>query len=401
MDALDILTDLEHVFPYFQPVFSADEHRIIGYEIFGRYKGDERVMSLGPFFQDKSIPDEYRLEVDNVVLTKAFEQAIVLDKDMLLFVNRDTDLLIHDSGEAFLQLLLQYQEKGIALSQIVLEVSADDSIDELVNLMNYYRTYGIKIAIDKMGDESSHLDRIGQLKPDIVKVDLMPLRLTNPSPAYKDILYSLSILARKIGATLLFKNIEMVYQLQFAWQHGGRYYQGFYLEKPASTFISRDTLKDKLKAEFHEFIMYEKKKLESIFTITEKFHTRVQELLSKNRKPMDYKALLESLAKNLDHVAFRMYVCDEDGFQKSPNLFKSDKQWVVQTEYVQKNWSWRPYFLENIIKMRNDKKGILSDLYSDIEMGELIRTFSYPLNAHDYLFIDLSYEFLYQNENLL
>ena len=38
MDALDILTDLEHVFPYFQPVFSADEHRIIGYEIFGRYR---------------------------------------------------------------------------------------------------------------------------------------------------------------------------------------------------------------------------------------------------------------------------------------------------------------------------------------------------------------------------
>jgi EAL domain-containing protein (putative c-di-GMP-specific phosphodiesterase class I) len=401
MDALDILTDLEHVFPYFQPVFSADEHRIIGYEIFGRYEDDDEIVSLGPFFQDKSIPDEYRLEVDNVVLTKAFEQAVVLDKDMLLFVNRDTDLLTHDSGEGFLQLLLQFQEKGIALNQIVLEISAEDSIDELVNLMNYYRTYGIKIAIDKMGDDSSHLDRIGHLKPDIVKVDLMPLRLTNPSPAYKAILYSLSILARKIGATLLFKNIEMVYQLQFAWQHGGRYYQGFYLERPTSGFIPRDMLKDKLKVEFHEFIMYEKKKLESLFTLTEKFHIRLQELLSKNRKLMDYEELLESLAKHLDHVAFRMYVCDEDGFQKSPNLFKKDKQWVVQNEYFLKNWSWRPYFLENIIKMRNDKKGILSDLYNDIETGETIRTFSYPLNTHDYLFIDWSYDFLYQNENLL
>ena len=36
-----------------------------------------------------------------------------------------------------------------------------------------------------------------------------------------------------------------------------------------------------------------------------------------------------------------------------------DNQWVIQSEYLQKNWSWRPYFLENIIKMRNDKKGIL------------------------------------------
>ena len=49
------------------------------------------MVSLGPFFQDKNIPDEYRLEVDNVVLTKALEQAVSLDEDILLFVNRDVD----------------------------------------------------------------------------------------------------------------------------------------------------------------------------------------------------------------------------------------------------------------------------------------------------------------------
>ncbi len=401
MDALDILTDLEHVMPFFQPIFSADEHRIIGYEILGRYVVGDQVVSLGPFFLDKNIPDEYRLEVDNVVLTKALEKAVSLDKDILLFVNREVDILTHDSGEAFLQLLLQFQEKGISLNRIVLEISADDPKKEFDHLLNYYRTYGIKIAIDKMGDDSSHLDRIGQLKPDIVKVDLQPLRSINPSPAYKDILYSLSILARKIGATLLFKNIEMVYQLQFAWQHGGRYYQGFYLEKPALEFFSRDILKDKLKSEFHEFIMYEKKKLESLVLITERFHTRLEEILNKNLKTLNYEELLKVLVKVLDQIAFRIYICDEDGFQKSPNMFNKDKKWVVQEEYLQKNWSWRPYFLENIIKMRNDKKGILSDLYSDIETGETIRTFSYPLNTRDYLFIDLTYEYLYQNENLL
>jgi EAL domain-containing protein (putative c-di-GMP-specific phosphodiesterase class I) len=401
MDALDILTDLEHVMPFFQPIFSADEHRIIGYEILGRYVLGDQVVSLGPFFLDKNIPDEYRLEVDNVVLTKALEKAVSLDKDILLFVNREVDILTHDSGEGFLQLLLQFQEKGISLNRIVLEISADEPKKEFDHLLNYYRTYGIKIAIDKMGDDSSHLDRIGQLKPDIVKVDLQPLRSTNPSPAYKDILYSLSILARKIGATLLFKNIEMIYQLQFAWQHGGRYYQGFYLEKPALEFSSRDILKDKLKAKFHEFIMYEKKKLESLVLITERFHMRLEEILNKNLKTLNYEELLKVLVKVLDQIAFRIYICDEDGFQKSPNMFNKDKKWVVQEEYLQKNWSWRPYFLENIIKMRNDKKGILSDLYSDIETGETIRTFSYPLNTLDYLFIDLTYEYLYQNENLL
>ena len=81
-------------------------------------------------------------------------------------------------------------------------------------------------------------------------------------------------------------------------------------------------MKDKLKAEFHEFIMYEKKKLESLVLITERFHNRLQDLLSKNRKTLDYEELLKVLVKDLDKVAFRMYVCDEDGFQKSPNMFK-------------------------------------------------------------------------------
>lgn len=401
MDALDILTDLEHVIPFFQPVFSADRHRIIGYEVLGRYCGEGQVVSLGPFFYDKSIPDEYRLEVDNVVVKKALEKALTLDKDMLLFINRDVELLIHDSGEEFLQLLLQFQEKGIFLTNVVLEISADERKNDIDHLLNYYRTYGIKVAIDKKGGDSSLLDQIGQLKPDIVKVDLMPLRATNPPPAYQEILYSLSILARKIGATLLFKNIEMVYQLQFAWKHGGRYYQGLFLGEPSNDFTSRDILKEKLKEEFHQFILYEKTKLESVYKVSEQFQLKISEIVNKNWKSVDYEDLLKLLSSKLDNIAFRMYVCNEDGFQKTPNMFKKEKLWVLQDEYKQKNWSWRPYFLENIIKMRTEKKGILSDLYNDIETGEMTRTFSYPLNTQDYLFIDLSYDFLYRQDSLL
>lgn len=404
MDALDILTDLENVIPFFQPIFSADEHRVIGYEILGRYRGKKGIESLGPFFLDDQIPDEYRLEVDNIVLSKALDMAVDLDKDVLLFVNRDADILMHDHGEQFLQLLLQYEKKGISLNRIVLEISERKyrgQFDHLDHLLNYYRTFGIKVAIDKMGNESSHLDRIGQLAPDILKVDLHALRLTATGPAYQDILYSLSLLARKIGATLLFENIEMVYQLQFAWKNGGRYYQGYYLCHPNEKFIDRDILKERLKNECHSFIAYEKKKLESIYAITENFQIRIQDILSKYRKLSEYVELLNAMVKHMDNIAFRVYICDEDGFQKTPNFFFKDDKWQIQNEYLHKNWSWRPYFLENIIKMRNEKKGILSDLYIDIETGETIRTFSFPLNSNDYLFIDLSYTFLYEHEGLI
>lgn len=407
MDALEILTDLDNVFPYFQPIFSADEHRVIGYEVFGRYQGENGVVSLGPFFLDEGIPEEYRLEVDHVVLKKALEKFIAIssEEDVLLFVNKDADLLMYDNAESFLSLILDYQAKGIPLDRIVLESTERayrGNMEHLDHLMNYLRTYGIKIAIDNMGNERSHLDRIGQLAPNIIKVDLNELRSTGSAHVLHDILYTLSLLARKIGANLLFKNIEMDYQLQFAWRNGGRYYQGYYLHSPGKDFVDRDIMKEKLRGKCQQYITYEKKKLEALHDVSEKFNERLTQFLqAKNRKLLEYEELIKVLSQFLNDVSFRLYICDENGFQKSANIFKMDNKWVVQQQYLHKNWSWRPYFLENIMKMRNDKKGILSDLYSDIETGETIRTFSYPLHSSDYLFVDLSYEFLYEREGLL
>ncbi|MBP3040889.1 EAL domain-containing protein [Bacillaceae bacterium Marseille-Q3522] len=404
MDALDILTDLDNVVPFFQPIFSADEHKVIGYEILGRYFHKNSYDSLGSLFLDKSIPEEYRLEIDQAVLKKALEKALSIEEDILLFVNRDADLLLFDEDEQLLSLLMEYHEKGIDMHRIVIEITDQThqtSVDQLDHLLSYYRTFGIKFAIDKLGKESSNLERIGQLSPDILKIDLLALRSTNVSPAYQDILYSLSLLARKIGATLLFENIEMVYQLQFAWKNGGRYYQGYYLKEPVRAFVNRDVLKEKLREKCHQFILHEKKKLEILKKMSDMFQGKIQELVNKYRKIQDYDIFLLNLTKELDGIAFRMYVCDEDGFQKSSNALYADGQWILQPQYHEKNWSWRPYFLENISRMQSDKKGILSDLYSDIENGETIRTFSYPLNADLFLFIDLSYLYLYEHDGLL
>lgn len=403
MDALEILSDLENVFPYFQPIFSADEQRVIAYEVLGRYESEGDIISLGTFFQDDQIPDEYKFEVDLLIVKMALEKALKLDEDISIFLNRNAELLMYGHGEPFLQELLTFEKKGFLLNRIVLEISDRNytgDLDQFDHLLQYYRTYGIKIAIARVDNESHYFERIGQLEPDILKINLQALKSTSTGINFTDVLFTLSLLARKIGATLLFENIEMSYQLQFAWKNGGRYYQGYYLSPPTDEFIERDFLKDRLKAKFHDFISYEKKKLEAVYTTAETFQAKVQEIVMKNRSAT-YHSLFQVLIKELDQIAFRMYVCDEDGFQKSANIFKGKEGWITQSEYIQKNWSWRPYFLENIIKMRNERKGILSDLYCDIETGETIRTFSFPMNGEDYLFIDISYQYLFQHEQLL
>ncbi|WP_299086727.1 EAL-associated domain-containing protein [uncultured Metabacillus sp.] len=404
MDPLDVLTNVEKVIPYYQAIFSADEQRVIGYEVFGRIQHNDEIQSLGPFFQDENVPDEYRIEVDDFILHMAIDEFLQLqDQELLLFINRDANILMLDHGESFLQILLEKQEAGLQLTQIVLEITEHNfkgDIEQLYHLLTYYRTYGIKVAIDNIGKASSNLDRIVMLSPDILKIDLQPLRLTSPSQSYYDVLYSISLLARKIGATLLYEDVEVNFQLQYAWKNGGRYYQGFFLSKPKRQFIHQDHCKERLKQEFQHYISAEKRKLERLNHFTEDFHHRIDQLISKiSKQNSDYNQLLKELSVHLDDCSFRIYICDEDGFQQSVNIYKNNG-WEIQPNYYMKNWSWRPYFLANIMKMRYDKKGFLSDVYSDIEKGDLIRTFSYPLQQNHYLFIDLSYEFLYEKEVL-
>lgn len=403
IDALDVMSNLDKVLPYYQAIFSADEHTVIGYEVVGRIQTEEGLQSLSSFFHDDSIPSEFQLEADNVIVEKALERYLETNQNFLLFIHRNANILMNDDDESLLQLLLMYEKKGLNLKHIVLEITekeCKEDIEQFNHLLMYYRTYGIQVAINKLGTGTSNLERISVLAPDILKVNLTNLRQTALLQSYQDILYSLSLLARRIGATLLYEEIDAFYQLQYAWKNGGRYYQGNYLKGYLPDFIEANVLKEHLRNECHQFIQHEKKKLQKIYNLTETLREHVGNVLAKQKKNEDFNSWLLHFSQQVSACSFRIFVCNEDGFQQSGNIMKQDDQWVVLPEYYMKNWSWRPYFLENIMKMRFENKARLSDLYADIETGEMVRTFSFPIDDENFLFIDLSYEFLYEEDVL-
>lgn len=263
LDPLDILTNIEDVIPYYQPIFSAEEQKVIGYEVLGRIQIDSEVQSLGPFFADPSIPEEYKTEVDLKVIRQALDHFVDSDRDLLIFMNQDANVLMMDHGEGFLELLMEYRDKGIELNRFVIEITEQNfegDIEQLHHVLTYYRTYGIKIAVDNIGKGSSNLDRIALLSPDLLKIDLQPLMQSSPSPSYEYVLYSISLLARKIGAALLYEDIEANFQLQYAWRNGGRYFQGQYLQLPRGRFIERDLLKDRLRRRSFINLSYTRKR---------------------------------------------------------------------------------------------------------------------------------------------
>ncbi|WP_216827830.1 EAL domain-containing protein [Alkalihalobacterium elongatum] len=405
MDALDVIMNKDKIIPYFQPIISADTQLVIGYEALARIEVENGVKSLGWFFKDHSIPEEYRQEIDEHICHLAIKKLLDFDTNTMLFINVDMNELLANNGEHLIKIFKSYESRGLLLSNVVIEFAEQDfkgNLSSLKHLLTYIQSLGIQIAIDDVGKTGSNLDQIALLRPNIVKVDLEFLEGDSFPQLYRDVLYSLSLLTRKIGATLMFEGIGSFNQLNYAWRNGGHYYQGFYLSRPKSEFQAVDFCKNSLKKEFHHFIHYERKKIEAQITLTEKLSQLIKNSLKKVKSLNSYDDVVMQIAKQLTDISFRVYICDHDGYQQSSNAVKDEhNQWNLEEGSRFKNWSWRPYFLENIVRMNYERKGILSDLYTDIEKDEMIRTYSFPIDDQLFLFVDIPYSYLFEQDGLM
>ncbi|WP_252312272.1 EAL domain-containing protein [Sinobaca sp. H24] len=405
MDALDIVMQKEKVVAHFQPIVSADTLEITGYEVMGRFHENEtESMSLRVFFQDHSIPDEYRQEVEDHIHDQALNAYLEEGRDEVLFLNVDVNLLVQDGGESFVERLKEFQEKGLTFDKIVLELKEHHFIgdqSQLKHFVQYVQSLGIKVALDDVGKNTTNLDQIAYLMPNIIKVDLAFTEENSIPSMFRDVLHSLSMLSRKIGASLLFEEVNGFNQLNYAWRNGARYFQGDYLRKPKNAFSDKQMLTEVLRKDFHHFITLERKKMEAQIELMTSMNKRLGAILKKEGQWTDVDALTMNIAHALEDISFRVYICDHEGYQKSGNALKETEGWTYHPEGRNRNWSWRPYFLENIVRMNFEKRGILSDLYSDIHQNEMIRTYSHPLTDDLYVFIDIPYEYLFEKDHLI
>ena len=399
MDVLDFLEHIDDINILFEPIYSADEHVIVAYEVMGQYKSEDKIVNVIDFTYDETIPTDIRIEIEHYVIKKAMEFAKdeVMENQVSLYLPCNPNLLMEDFGERYFQLIKEtMDEKGLSSLYLVIpEHKFKGEIEQLQHPVRYIKTYGVKIALDSIGSESN-LDQILMLEPAVLKINVSQLNY-NAWGAQNHVFTTIQSLAVKIGATLLFDNIQTDYQLHHAWKNGARYFKGVYLQQPSKQLIPRDTLKERFRNECRQFIAAEKRLLEVKYEEMKKLKKIIATIVEFTKPDSKDVEKLLQMAQQLESYAFRFYICNEEGFQISPNIVRHNGKWDVEEKAVGKNWSWRPYFLFNIIKLRNDAKDELSSIYSDIETGELTRTYSVALNDHEYLFVDITYDYLYEH----
>lgn len=400
MDYLKLIDQLDLMKILYEPIYSADAHEITGYEVIAYIEEDGKTVYIEDITYAKDIPLELRFDIEHMVVKKSIEAVHDQLTDVQLFVPCNPNLLMHDIGEKYMQMLqdLLGEERLHLITLVVKEHLYEGDLKALHHVIRYFKTYGITFALSDVG-EASHLDNILLVEPSIIKIKITQLNY-NKWGARNPVFSTLRSLAFKIGASLMVEGIEESYQLHQGWKHGIRYYKGEYLEKPAATFIDRHTLKDRFRKECEQFILTERKILEQKYDRKKELEKAVYKAVDENFPSSSRLDVLMKLAEKIDEFAFRLYICNEKGFQTTPNIIKRDGEWVQDHSALGKNWSWRPYFLSNLIKMRKDQQWELTQSYIDIETNEHTRTFSLALKENEYLFIDISYSYLY-DQNII
>lgn len=397
MSVLEMLDKLDQIEVLFEPIYSADGHRVVAYEVIGQVEGEKSVIDMAQLTYDNEAPEDIRAEIEQLFVRKSLQSVTHLLDEVGLYIPCNPSLLMLDFGESYFSMLKEMvsEEKLPNITLVMTEHKYKGNIKQLHHLVRYIKTYGVKIALADVGSETN-LENLLMLEPTVLKINVDQLNY-GMWGSQNHVFATIRSLAIRMGTQLLIENIDTPYQLQQGWKNGARFYKGPYLQVPQKEFLSPDSLKERFRNECEQFITTEKKQLTLKYEEMKRLEKIICTYVEQYQPASNQQQKLIDLAKALENCAFRIYLCDNNGFQISPNIRWKDEQWEVQDCAKGKNWSWRPYFLLNIIKMTNDVKGEFSSVYSDIETGELTRTYSMALPNDEFLFIDISYEYLYEH----
>ncbi|WP_169090201.1 EAL domain-containing protein [Paenibacillus sp. PL91] len=384
--------DGETLAAFYQPIIAMDTRKIIGYEVLGRAVKGDSVRSLGPFFCNAQVAEEDHIVVDRLLREQAFSKLAKTEEKPLLFINLKPSWIYRyeENGELYtLSLLDKY---GIDPKRIVIEITEESfhgSMEGLRAVVDIYRSRGCLIAIDDVGSGFSSTDRIAHIQPNLLKIDIHMIKKSATHDGYFGVLRSFSDLAEQIGASLLVEGVETREDLSRSIQAGARYVQGFMFARAEPEFREPDCFATIIESELEQRLLHYLGAERYWQRKSEQLAEQLVEVVNKACVPEQKDDWIELLLHKLYDHCIRVYLCNEDGIQLSSNYYReSDKDWQREEQYRGANWSWRPYFVPNLVLLNENRRAIVSRAYTDLESHAWIRTVSVLVAPGLILFMD-------------
>lgn len=168
---------------------------------------------------------------------RGFSRARGLTKDTKIFVNTLT-MTIHDPefrGKYLEDLLKDLEIKPENVIFEINEKLAIDNYDVFRRAMQDYSDIGIVHASDDIGNGYSDLERIMELNPGYMKIDISLVRGINNSYIKREIIKSMVSLSRGIGSQIIAEGVETKEEYLTLRDLGVPYGQGYLFGRPSPT----------------------------------------------------------------------------------------------------------------------------------------------------------------------
>ncbi|MHB1095233.1 MAG: EAL domain-containing protein [Gemmatimonadaceae bacterium] len=174
-------------------------------------------------------------ELDLAARDSAIETMVRAGHTESLFLNL-TPSAIDDPLAALAHTVEQIDRLQIAHERVVFEVVESEHAPDVVHLRGLLATYrdaGFRVALDDVGAGYSSLNRLHQLRPDFIKLDMDLVRGVDRDP-YKALIARKTIeIATELGVATIAEGVETEGELKWAQAHGAAYVQGYATGRPS------------------------------------------------------------------------------------------------------------------------------------------------------------------------
>jgi EAL domain-containing protein (putative c-di-GMP-specific phosphodiesterase class I) len=213
----------------FQPIVDTNAREILSYEALIRGPSNQ------PAYQ---ILEQVPAERMHLFDEKARMEAISLATRLGIGCDLNLNLLprsLSSSPTAVLSTMEAANRHRLPITRIVLEVTEGEIIADMTHfadLINKYRSLGLKVAIDDFGAGYSGLSLLVNFQPDQIKLDMFLVHGIEGHGPRQAIVRAMTQVCGDLGIDVIAEGVETIAEYEWLANQGVRLFQGYLFAKP-------------------------------------------------------------------------------------------------------------------------------------------------------------------------
>jgi diguanylate cyclase (GGDEF)-like protein len=229
----------------FQPIIDIEGGKIVACEALARWQNPQLGCVQPSSFIRAAERSGLIGPLTDLLLEKALVSSIDWPSDMRLSFNLSAyDVTTTDSAERIVNIIHASRVDPSRIDFEVTETSLMQDFDRARASLEYFKNFGVKIALDDFGSGYSSLSYIHQLPIDKIKIDRSFVTDIESGGAGSEIITTIIALCRSLNLLCIVEGIETLGQVEILRNLGCRYMQGYYFARPMNAEKLRHHISD-------------------------------------------------------------------------------------------------------------------------------------------------------------